>query len=256
MAIRRRELIACRFAETCSTLSDLERCRASARASARGVCLRGPGEPADWIGGEWHCDATEVLGMQSEGSAMRKTWNIESGVRRNIAPITRPTRSKSRSASDAEAGRKSCRIFGAGSHASTESPGKSTKACWQSRAGCAASAGSRHKSRCASIIPTPPAGCEGCSAASATPRSALMTTMQTCWLRRSPISGKPLPKHETCRGGTKNHCPRPSPGLPARESTRGLSQNDTRRPGQAQLPQTCLRSGSSADVRDCEVEQT
>ena len=45
---------------------------------------------------------------------MRKTSNIESGVRRNIAPITRSTRSKSRSASGAEAGRKSCRIFGAG----------------------------------------------------------------------------------------------------------------------------------------------
>ena len=67
--------------------------------------------------------------------------------------------------------------FGAGSHASTGSPGNSTKACWQSRAACAASAGSRHKSRFASIIPTPPAGCVGCSAASATPGSALMTTM-------------------------------------------------------------------------------
>ena len=134
---------------------------------------------------------------------MRKTWNIESGVRRNIAPITRSTRSKSRCASGAEAGRKSYRIFGVGSHASTGSPGNSTKACWQSRAGCAASAGSRHKSRCASIIPTPPAGCEGCSAASATPRSALMTTMQTCWLRRSPISGQPLPNMRLAEGAQR-----------------------------------------------------
>jgi hypothetical protein len=45
MAIGRARLIACRFAKPASTLSDLERRRAFARASARGVAARHPDEP-------------------------------------------------------------------------------------------------------------------------------------------------------------------------------------------------------------------
>ena len=95
MAIRQRALIACRSQKPVSTLSDLERRRASARRRRVAFDCEVRANRPIGLGKKWHCDATEVLGMQSEGSAMRKTWNIESGVRRNIAPITRSTRSKS-----------------------------------------------------------------------------------------------------------------------------------------------------------------